>query len=255
MWKACRSWMQEEARFSPPWSIRRVYPCMRSIRASILFYSKRSRVCGRKRSCCSQISLLTPTAMVCPKCSYWLSMLNIPQHFLQSSVALPCMSLRTTFFFLLLFTALSTSAQDLPQLSVYDFNPARGNWTGSQLYRQDNTKNFASASAFLHVELLTGLSALVFSWSPATKSRPVSSDTLWIEKDGTLFGGFVFSQRRTYDNGVVELIFEQERKSDGATLRHEYNLGNGRLMIREKLRPAASPGWEVLRVWEMMPAP
>ena len=165
------------------------------------------------------------------------------------------MSLRTIFSFLLLFTALSTSAQDAPQLSVYDFNPARGNWTGSLMHRDETTKNFVALPAELKVEMLPAQAAIVFSWSPATKFRPLATDTVRIEKDGTLFGGFVFSQRRTYDNGVVELIFEQERKSDGATLRLEYNLGNGRLLIREKLRAADSPGWKVLRVWEMMPAP
>ena len=165
------------------------------------------------------------------------------------------MSLRTIFSFLLLFTALPTSAQDAPQLSVYDFNPARGNWTGSLMHRDETTKNFVALTAELKVEMLPVQSAIVFTWSPATRFRPLATDTVRIEKDGTLFGGFVFSQRRTYDNGVVELIFQQERKSDGATLRLEYNLGNGRLLIREKLRALNSQRWEVLKMWELLPAP
>lgn len=175
-------------------------------------------------------------------------------HFGSSSVALPCMSLRTIFS-LLLLAGLSASAQDLPQLSVYDFNPATGPWTGSLMHRDETTKNFVALPAELNVEMLPAQAAIVFSWSPATKYRPLASDTVRIEKDGTLFGGFVFSQRRTYDNGVVELIFEQVRKPDGATLRHEYNLGNGRLMIREKLRALNSQRWEVLKMWELLPAP
>jgi len=157
----------------------------------------------------------------------------------------------TKLFFL--FT--SILAYLIQPVSVKDFEPVFGKWTGTLTYLDYTSGKPFTMPVNMNISAdKLNTEQLIFSIEYPNEPKANGNDTLVISADGTILGGAKVVSKETV-NEVLQIITEKEgvdgNESKKALLRHVYTIGKKKFSIRKEVKFAGDEKWILRNEYKM----
>jgi molybdopterin/thiamine biosynthesis adenylyltransferase len=154
---------------------------------------------------------------------------------------------------LVLFT--SILAYFIQPVSVKDFEPAFGKWTGTLTYLDYTSGKPYTMPASMNISVdKSNTQQLVFSIEYPNEPKANGNDTLVISADGTLLdGASVVSKKKVKE--VLQIITEKEgvdgNENKKALLRHVYTIGKKEFSNRKEVKFQGEEKWVMRNEYKM----